>query len=334
MHSPPIDLSVVIPAYCSAKSLPELLQRLTAVLQAQKVTFEIIIVDDASPDQTWSVLQSLYPRYADSLRLVRLARNTGQHNALMCGIRHALGNIIVTIDDDLQCQPEEIPKLLQELERGEYDLVYGNYRIKRHNVFRAIASIPVGLFVRYVFRLPVSPTSFRAFRRELAASVNYYRGSFTVIDGLLAWNTRRIGGVLIDHSPRVHGRSTHDLPRLVLLAFNIFTNFSILPLRLASLAGALACVGSVLVALKFALEPSGPDPFGRMLGLLFAGMLCLHGLQFLAIGLLGEYMGRIQVNINGKPQYVISQRVGFSDAAGPTPGECLIDAVRPRDEAC
>lgn len=312
MNEYPVELSVVIAAYRSRLSVAELTERLVRVLDRLDRPYEIIFVDDASPDDTWQALCAIEARHPGQVVLIQLARNTGQHNALMCGLRHVRGRLVITIDDDLQCQPEEIPKLLDKLERDGLDLVYGNYLVKRHNLFRALASIPVGMYVRHVFRMPVPPTSFRVIRRELVESIKHYRGWFTVVDGLMCWATDRIGGVPIEHSPRRHGRSTYTLAKLVLLAFNVFTNFSLLPLRIMAGLGAVLSGGALLGAVPAAwlLRQSASEPRLLTAGLL--GMAFFCGVQLLGLGLLGEYLGRVHLNLSGKPQYVVRQTRGLA----------------------
>lgn len=316
MNAYPVELSVVIAAYRSQLSVGELTERLVAVLERLDRSYEIIFVDDASPDGTWQVLCGIEDRYPGRIVLIQLARNTGQHNALMCGLRHVRGRLVITIDDDLQCQPEEIPKLLEKIEREGLDLVYGNYLVKRHNLFRELASIPVGLYVRHTFRMPVRPTSFRVIRREIVELIKHYRGWFTVVDGLLCWATNRIGGVPVEHSPRRHGRSTYTLAKLVLLAFNIFTNFSLLPLRIMAGVGAVLSGGALLLTLPAAWVLRHADTGPQMLAAALLGMALFCGLQLLGLGLLGEYLGRVHLNMSGKPQYVVRQSRGLAGGAG------------------
>lgn len=303
-----VEISVVIPAYRSAASLPVLLERLTRVMEATGRSYEIIVVDDGSPDETWRTLQEQQKRFPGRLLIVQLTRNFGQHNALMCGLRRSEGRIIATLDDDLQHRPEDLPQLLKKLDEGRYDLVYGGYRIRRHNFLRNVVTIPVLLFYEYVFRSRIAPTSFRVVRRELVESILHYRHAFTVVDGLLAWQTNRIGRVYIEHCRRAAGRSTYTLPKLVALAFDLFTNFSIAPLRALSAAGLLfVTIGSLAMAWYWSTVSEAPAVIGQ--GSLLAVLAILAGIQLLGLGLLGEYIGRSLLSINGKPQYAVRQTV-------------------------
>lgn len=299
-----VDLSVVIPAYRSAGSIPLLLERLLRVTESLGRSYEIVIVDDASPDDTWSTLVAARKRHGDRLVLIRLGRNTGQHNALMCGFHFARGRLIATMDDDLQHPPEELPRLLQALEQDQLDLVYGNYRTKQHNLWRKIVTIPIWLFHRHLFPQSTVPTSFRLARRWLVESILSYEGPFTVVDGLFAWNTRQIGGVMIDHAPRALGRSTHSFPKLLGLAFNAFTNFSLLPIRWISAAGGIAAAVGIGLGILAATRSLG-GPGEGLTAWLIAAVFFLGGLQLLSLGLLGEYVGRVHLTLSKKKQFTV-----------------------------
>ncbi len=164
-------------------------------------------------------------------------RNYGQHNTLMCGFRHVRGDYIVTMDDDLQHQPEELPKLLAAIDESDLYLVYGTYDRKQHAGRRNIAFWLVNRFYRLVLQSPVTVTAFRILRRELLDANFSYSLNSTFVDGLLAWNTRRTGEVTVAHHPRAKGRSGYRFRKLVTLALNLFTNFSLLPLQFVSMCG-------------------------------------------------------------------------------------------------
>lgn len=307
-----IELSIVIPAYRSAHSVGELCDRLVSMLNRLGRSYEIIFIEDASPDNTWAELCRVREKHGERIVLVRLATNSGQHNALMCGFRLARGRIIATTDDDLQCEPEVLADLLDKLEREDLDLVYGNYPINGQRLMRTIASVPIRIFTLIAFRLSIPPTSMRVMRRQLLESILYYRGPFTVVDGLLCWNTRRIGGMQIKRRDRPHGSSTYTTLKLVGLAFNVFTCFSIVPLRLISLAGVLmyfiaGIIGfASVVGLRIGDNPAWFLP-------LVAIILLLSGTQLLSLGLMCEYLGRIFISLNGKPQYLIREFRGIGE---------------------
>jgi undecaprenyl-phosphate 4-deoxy-4-formamido-L-arabinose transferase len=238
---------------------------------------------------------------------IQLMRNYGQHNALMCGLKQARGRVVVTMDDDLQNPPEEIPKLLTCLEQGGFDLVYGTTAERRHAGWRNLGAAVVWSFYRRVFNSAVTPTTFRAMRRQLAQGVQFYDLNFTYLDGLLAWCTTRIGAVEVEHHQRAVGRSSYSLRKLLALALNLYTNFSLLPLQLVSALGFLTAVsgfglGLYYVAQHFATNIAVPGFASTIVAVLVLG-----GVQLLALGVIGEYLGRLHLNVNRKPQYVVRQ---------------------------
>lgn len=175
------DVSVVIPVYNSEGTLHELLQRISVVLDRACSSWEIILIDDGSADKSWETLAELEAKYPNQIVAIQLMRNFGQHNALMCGLRHARGRLIVTIDDDLQTPPEEIPRLLEQIECGDHDLVYGEYQCKRHEHWRNLGSTLVNCFYRIVFQSKISVTSFRVMQRRLVGQILSYDLNFTYL---------------------------------------------------------------------------------------------------------------------------------------------------------
>jgi len=305
MSSAGLDLSVVIPVYRSAAVLSELAERLRAVFDPARLSYEIIFVDDASPDNSWEVLKELQAKFPDRLVAIQLMRNFGQHNALMCGFRHARGKYVITMDDDLQHPPEEIPKLLRTIEETGADLIYGVPDQRQHRPWRNIGSLIVTAFYRLVFHARVQPSAFRILRREVVNAILTYSLNYTYIDGLLAWNTQRVGEVEVAHHPRAAGRSGYSARKLLVLAFNLFTNFSLLPLQLVSFAGFLAAAGGLLAAsyyfLRYVLAQIEVPGYASII----IAILVLGGLQLLALGIHGEYLGRLHLNVNRKPQYSV-----------------------------
>jgi glycosyltransferase involved in cell wall biosynthesis len=300
-----LEASVVIPVYNAAETLHEVVQRTTAVLDALFSSFEIILIDDGSADSSWEVLRELQVKYPKRIVAIQLMRNFGQHNALMCGLRHVRGRVIITIDDDLQTPPEEIPKLVERMNGGNYDLVYGEYHRKRHDKWRNLGSGLVKMFYRIVFRSKIKVTSFRVMQRQLCESVLSYELNFTYVDGLLAWNTQRIGSIIVDHHPRASGRSGYSPAKLFVLAMNLFTNFSILPLQLISALGfAFALMGFTLGS-YFVLMSVFKQIVVPGYASIIVAVFVLGGAQMLALGMIGEYLGRLHLNVNRKPQYGI-----------------------------
>ncbi len=301
------SLTIIVPVYGGTLWLPVLVERLNSIINTRYgVIPEVILIDDNGPTDAWSVIENLAEKHGNVVG-IQLMRNFGQHNALMCGFRHATCDLIVTIDDDLQHEPESIPNLLNQLNETDADLVYGVYDSKKHAGGRNLGSWIVNRFYRLVFGLPVTVTSFRAMRRELTDAILRYNLNFTYIDGLLAWNTQRIEMVTVTHHERVGGKSGYTLSTLFGLAMNVFANFSLIPLQAVSLLGIVAAVGGIglgfwyLIAAFFSLiEVPGYAS-------IIVAVLVLGGLQLLSLGIMGEYLGRLHMNVNRKPQYTIRQ---------------------------
>ena len=315
-----VQVSVVIPVYRSEASLRVLAARLFRALEGTGLAHELVFVEDGGGDGSWRVLGELHAADPDRIVIIQLMRNFGQHNALMCGFRQAKGELIITLDDDLQNPPEEIPKLLDEIRTGEFDLVYGIYSSKRHALWRNAGSALVNGFYRFTFGNNVTITSFRAIHRPLLMSILSYDRNFTFVDGLLAWNTQRIGQVEVEHHPRAAGRSGYNVAKLVLLSVNLFTNFTLLPLRIVSWFGlALSAIGFSLVLYYLfqflRSQISVPGYASTIIAILVVG-----GTQLLALGMIGEYLGRLHLNVNRKPQYTVRSVRSAADLAARVAG--------------
>lgn len=300
-----MDISVVVPVYNSATTLCTLVERLTSILDGLGRPYEIILIDDGSRDESWERLCQLQREHPGRIVAIQLMRNFGQHNALMCGFRHTQGRFVVTLDDDLQHPPEELPKLLAAIETGRFDLVYGSADRRQHRAWRNLGSWVVNLVYRTLFRTTVTISSFRIIRRELLEAMLSYTLNYTFVDGLLAWNTQRVGEVTVEHHPRQTGRTGYSLSKLIVLALNLFTNFSLLPLQLVSLVGLVAAAmglttGAYYLVL-FLRDGIGVPGYASTI----VSILVLGGVQLLSLGIMGEYLGRLHLNVNRKPQYTI-----------------------------
>ncbi len=305
---PELDISIVIPVYNSAATLVQLHARLSAVLGGMGKRYEILLVDDGSRDASWEGLQALRERDPEHIVAVQLMRNYGQHNALMCGLQQARGAYIITMDDDLQNPPEEIPKMLADIVRNDLDLVYGVPADRKHAGWRNLGSAIVWHFYHTVFKNPVTPTPFRIMRHQLAKAVQFYDLNFTYLDGLLAWCTSRIGAVDVEHHARVEGKSNYSVSKLLVLALNLYTNFSLLPLQIVSGMGLLTACSGFLLGAYFLFQYLFSNILVPGFASTIIAVLILGGAQLLALGVIGEYLGRLHLNVNRKPQYVVRQR--------------------------
>ena len=329
-----LELSVVVPVYNSQATIPLLLERLTQALGRLTPHYEIILVEDGGPDGSWQAIEQQRERYCEHLVAVQLMRNYGQHNALMCGLALARGRFVVTMDDDLQNPPEEIGRLLQRIREGGFDLVYGVAKDRQHASWRNLGAAVVWRFYRTVFGNPITPTSFRVMRRQLVDSVQFYDLNFTYLDGLLAWCTKRIGAVEVEHHARAEGRSGYSLRKLLLLALNLYTNFSLLPLQVVSLLGFATALSGFAAGLYYLVQYFAHHIEVPGFASTIIAILILGGAQLLALGVIGEYLGRLHLNVNRKPQYVVrtvhpATAAGAGPAAAGGPGLAAARAVAP-----
>lgn len=297
-------LSVVVPAYNSARTLPELVARLEPVLRAAADRFEVVIVNDGSRDASWAVIEQLRSQY-QWVRGIDLIRNYGQHNALLCGIRAAVHDVILTIDDDLQNPPEEIPKLLAGL-GPDVDVVYGAPLSEVHGLWRDLASqvgkiVLQGALGAETARL-VGP--FRVFRSTVRRAFEDYRGTFVNIDVLLTWGTTRFRAVRVRHDVRADGVSNYNLRRLLTHTLNMLTGFSTLPLQLASVLGlGLTLFGLLLLAYvtgRYLIQGAAVPGFAFLASI----TILFSGAQLATLGIIGEYLARMHVRLLDRPPYV------------------------------
>jgi glycosyltransferase involved in cell wall biosynthesis len=298
--------STVVPVYKTAETLSLLVDRLGNVLPGISESYEVILVDDSSMDNSWALIEQLAEKYPWVVG-IQLMRNYGQHNALLCGIRQARYDVIVTLDDDLQNPPEEIPFLLAELDKG-FDVVYGVPQKEQHGLWRDLASRVTKLVLQTTMgvRMAREVSAFRAFRTELRKGFEQYTAPLVMIDVLLSWGTSRFSAVTVRHEPRANGGSNYTFRKLVTHALNMVTGFSTLPLRFASLLGFLFTLfgAGVLVYVvgRYFLQGSIPGfPFLASIITIFSGV------QLLTLGIFGEYMARLYDRVMGRPTYVIEK---------------------------
>ena len=299
------SLSIVIPVYNSERSLPVLLERLTSLLPSMAERFEIILVNDDSIDGSGAAIDRACAEN-DRVIGIHLMRNSGQHNALLAGIRAAQFETIVTMDDDLQNPPEEVPNLLAKLAEG-FDAVYGYPRRESHGLWRDFASRITKLTLRTAMGVDVAShvSSFRAFRTRVREAFADYRGPFVSIDVLLGWGTSRFAAIPVDNPPRTLGASTYTVRKLVVHALNMVTGFSVMPLQFASILGfAFAVFGFcvlMFVLAKYFIhgEPVAGFPF------LASVLSIFSGVQLFSLGIIGEYLARMHFRLLDKPIYAV-----------------------------
>ena len=298
-------ISIVIPVYQAAGSLPELHRRLVAVFGPSESAVEIILVEDGGGDDSWAVIQGLAAADA-RVRGFRMSRNYGQHNALLCGIRAARGEVIVTLDDDLQHPPEALPRLLARLDEG-CDVVYGPPELEQHGLLRNLASRITKWALEGAMGAANARqvSALRVFRTALRAAFADYRSPTVNIDVLLTWATTRFAALPVPHAPRLQGASGYTPRKLVRHALNMLTGFSTRPLQLASLMGfAFALFGLLILAyvlLRWLLHGSAVPGFAFLASII----AIFSGAQLLALGIIGEYLARMHARTMERPPYVV-----------------------------
>jgi polyisoprenyl-phosphate glycosyltransferase len=312
------ELSIVIPVYGSASILPSLVRRLEEVLIPALGTgeFEAVLVHDCGPDDAWPVIREEARNHA-WLRGVDLRRNAGQHNAIMAGLGIARGRYIVTMDDDLQHDPADIPRILETLRAGA-DLCYVQFEDRQHALWKRAGSRFNDMVAARLLKKPeglyLSP--FRGFVRELGEEARRYQGPFVYLDGLLLQSTspRRIVTITGKHHARSDGRSGYSLSKSISLWLQMATSFSIVPLRFVSLAGGAASFVAFLLAAIILWQKLHTPHMAVGWPSLIVTILFMGGLQLLALGVIGEYTGRVLLNINNRPQYVIGRTANVDGA--------------------
>lgn len=300
-------LSFVIPVYRSTESLLELHRRIRAVFADSGHEFEIIFVDDGGIEESWLIIQQL-AAMDPQVRGFRMSRNFGQHNALLCGIRQASGDIIVTLDDDLQHPPEVIPQLLQKLAEG-HDVVYGSPEKEQHGILRDLASLITKIALEGSMGAANARqvSALRVFVTRLREAFSDYRSPTVNIDVLLTWATTRFAAVRVAHAARKFGASGYTPRKLVRHALNMMTGFSTRPLHLASLMGfffaffGLAIL--IYVVLQWIVHGSAVPGFAFLASII----AIFSGAQLIAIGIIGEYLARMHLRTMERPPYLVSQ---------------------------
>jgi undecaprenyl-phosphate 4-deoxy-4-formamido-L-arabinose transferase len=304
MAERPFTLSIVVPVYNGAATVGELVEALAGL--SVPGGHEIVLVVDGSPDDSLDVCRALAERITVPLTVVDHARNFGEHNAVMTGLRHARGDYVVTMDDDLQNPPSEVLRLLEHAQRTGADAVYTYYAEKQHAAWRNLGSRFTNRVADWILDKPrgLYLASFRLLSAFVVAQVTRYDGPFPYIDGLVMQATTRLERLAVKHLPRAAGRSNYTFRRLVRLWLNMFLNFSVMPLRVSTLTGfVLSILGviGVLTVLIEALFGKPPEGWASVM----AAVLLLSGVQLMILGMIGEYLGRLYLTANRKPQAIV-----------------------------
>lgn len=302
------NISIVIPCYCSEKFLENVVNDIFLMNKDHKeYNLDVILVDDYSSDNTFKTIKKICKNNS-SVQGIKLAANSGQHNALMAGLKKAKGDIIVCMDDDGQTDPYQMYKLIDQIDKG-YDVVYAKYDEKKHNAFRNFGSKINELMASYLINKPkdLYVSSYFAAKRFVIDEILKYDYPYTYIIGLILRTTQNITNVNIKHKERIVGSSGYSIKKLFGLWMNGFTAFSVKPLRIATIFGlGCSCIGILIIIYLFfnkIMNPNVPIGWTSLASLI----LLIGGALMMMLGLIGEYIGRIYVCINKSPQYVISK---------------------------
>ncbi len=303
-------ISFIIPCYRSELTIDKVVQEIVLAMgNLSQYEYEIILVNDFSPDKTFEVIKAICEKNK-KVKGINLAKNFGQHAALMAGLRYCKGDIVICLDDDGQTPADEAFKLIAKIEEGA-DVVYAKYEHKRHSLMRNMGSRLNDLMARTMLGKPkeLYLSSYFAVRSFVVKEMLRYENSYPYVIGLVLRATKKIENVSVNHREREEGRSGYTLAKLFGLWCNGFTAFSIKPLRIATVMGALSAsagfVYGVYTIIKRLVNPLVPAGFSSLM----AAILFIGGMLMLMLGLIGEYIGRIYISINNAPQYVIKETI-------------------------
>ena len=306
-----LDVSIVVPVYRSEECVEELAYRLRDVLSAANMSFQIIMVNDCSPDGSWEKIVDV-SRSVPQVVGVNLRKNAGQDNAIMAGLAQASGNAVVIMDDDLQHNPDDVVTLVQKVDEG-YDVCYARFETKRQAVWKNLGSWLNDKMANIVIgkSAGIYMSPFKAISGELAEEITKYDGPFPYVDGLIFRATSHITQVLVTHHDRFAGRSNYNLVRSIGVWLKVATGFSLAPLRIATYLGFSFSAVGLLLGLIFAIRRLVSDvaPTGWVSTIV--AVLVLGGIQLGSMGIVGEYLGRVFLHLNRRPQFVLKEIVGY-----------------------
>lgn len=299
------EMSVVIPVYNGANSIAMVVDRVRATFAP--TSLQIVLVNDGSSDQSEEVCLALQAKFPEQICYIQLARNFGEHSAVICGLNHATGSYIAVMDDDAQNPPEEIPRMLEHLKAHQLDVVYGRYQQRKHSWWRQLGSRFNDRVANWMLRKPrdLYLSSFKVMQRFLVQQIIKYHGPFPYIDGLIFQATSRVGQIDVQHDHRYAGKSGYTWRKLLSLWLNMFLGFSILPLRLTIFLGFFSCLLGVLGLAAIIIDKIWLNPAITVgIPTAIACIILFAGVQLIVLGTIGEYVGRVFLHTGGRPTFV------------------------------
>ena len=302
-------ISVVIPCYRSENTIEKVTEKLISVLMQRDEQYEIILVNDGSPDNVWNKIKTLSEKYGDIVCGINFCRNFGQHSALLAGYRYAIGDVVVSMDDDGQTNSEYLWELVDKLREG-YDVVYAEYPESKEKLFRRLGSwINAQMCITMIDKpKDVKGTSFNAIRKYIIDDMIRYDNPYQYIGGLVFRTTKNFGKVIVPHEERMEGTSGYSLKKLMALTFNGFTAFSVKPLRVASYVGSVCAIMGFVYGLIVVCRRLFNPMIQMGYSSLMAGMMFVGGMLMLMLGIIGEYVGKTYMETKQRPRYIISER--------------------------
>lgn len=302
--------SIVIPVYNSEKIVKKTVEQILAVADQYNYNFEIMLVNDSSPDDSWGVISKLAQKH-ENVRSINLLKNYGQHTAILAGFNYAQGDYIITIDDDLQNPPNEIVSLIRKVKEGDFDLVFGKFIQKKHPLYRRLGSKAIGYLNKKIFNKPehIRLSNFRIIRRDLIDRVLHHRTNYPYIPGLLLMYAAKISNIDVLHIDRSEGKSNYTISKIISLVSRLLINYSSYPLRLISSIGLAVSLLSFVMGFYYliiGLFHGSSVPGWTTLIVLIS---FLSGFIIALLGLIGEYLSRILDHLSNRPSFIVKEVV-------------------------
>jgi undecaprenyl-phosphate 4-deoxy-4-formamido-L-arabinose transferase len=301
-----IQYSVIIPVYNGELTVEPLFIRLKSYFESCNLSYEVIFVYDCGKDNSWEVLMKMKSLFPNTIKLIKLSRNFGQHNALICGFEYAIGDFIITMDEDLQHAPEDILILITKQQEKDYDVVYGKYETRKHSGFRNLGSSLLKMIIDIgIPDIHRDYSAFRLIKSSITKATVEMRNSYTFLDGYLSWITTHCGSCIVSHNERQGGVSAYTLNKLVNHTINIFVTFSDLPIRFLSKFSITLLIGMIFFSIYIITRKLLYNDFAMGYPTLILAIGFGVGFIMLALGIIGEYIYRINLKTTKRPNYII-----------------------------
>ena len=302
-------ITIIIPVFNSEKTIFDLVSNIFDSLKLD-YKFEVIIINDCSSDNSDIECLKLYDKYKGKLKYYKLAKNVGEHNAVMAGLNYAMGDWIVIMDDDFQNPVSEVEKIINFSLSNDYDVVYTHYKYKKHNIYRNLGSYFNNKVANIMLKKPndLYLSSFKSIQSKVVKEIIKYKLPYPYIDGLILRTTRNISSIQVKHKKRIQGKSGYTLKKLFSLWLNMFTNFSVVPLRISTLFGFIFSFVGLIFGIITIIEKLHYPELPQGYPTIIIVVLLFSGMQLIFLGVIGEYLGRLFISNNKHPQYFIDKR--------------------------